>query len=217
MGLFLACCLLITAIQLVTDPITCDVKAALSEIGALCSFFASPVSCPAMLRRGRPGSLGWDLQRLLLDARHLHPAVPAAGRQGGHRDTAGGRHPGPGQTGGAAGWVTRITGTIAPGGRGVPQFLPVGRDGAVRPGLHLLHRSLRVEVQRGEAGGAPGVRRYCSVLYYTALHCSTAVVSPVASEDTRAKHCTAIAQFFHHNHRRNTVYGARWERDNGLA
>ena len=26
MGLFLACCLLITAIQLVTDPITCDVK-----------------------------------------------------------------------------------------------------------------------------------------------------------------------------------------------
>ena len=26
MGLMLACCLLITAIQLVTDPITCDVK-----------------------------------------------------------------------------------------------------------------------------------------------------------------------------------------------
>ena len=26
MGLLLACCLLITAIQLVTDPITCDVK-----------------------------------------------------------------------------------------------------------------------------------------------------------------------------------------------
>ena len=26
MGMMLACCLLITAIQLVTDPITCDVK-----------------------------------------------------------------------------------------------------------------------------------------------------------------------------------------------
>ena len=171
-----------------------------------------------MLRHGRPGSLGRDIQRLLLDARHLHPAVPAAGRRGGHRDTAGGRHPGPGQAGGDDRWcdVTRIIETIALGGRGVPQFLPVGGDGAVRPGLHLLHRSLRVEVQRGQAGGAPRVRRYCSLLYSTALHCSTAVVSPVASEETRAKHCTAIAQFFHHNHRRNTVYGARWERDNGL-
>ena len=29
MGLLLACCLLITAIQLVTDPITCDVKVSL--------------------------------------------------------------------------------------------------------------------------------------------------------------------------------------------
>ena len=32
MGLMLACCLLITAIQLVTDPITCDVKVYLLQI-----------------------------------------------------------------------------------------------------------------------------------------------------------------------------------------
>ena len=35
MGLLLACCLLITAIQLVTDPITCDVKVSLDFLNSL--------------------------------------------------------------------------------------------------------------------------------------------------------------------------------------
>ena len=36
------------------------------------------------------------------------------------------------------------------------------------------------------------------------------VVSPVASEEVKRKYTTCIAQYFHHNHRRNAVYGAKF-------
>ena len=67
-GLFLAGCLLITAIQLVTDPITCDVKV---------SSKSSSPPCPIM--HECTGRGGRDLQRVLLDPRHLHAAHLAQG------------------------------------------------------------------------------------------------------------------------------------------
>ena len=39
---------------------------------------------------------------------------------------------------------------------------------------------------------------------------SLGIISPVASEDVRQKHCTAIGQYFYHNHRRNGIYGVRF-------
>ena len=35
-------------------------------------------------------------------------------------------------------------------------------------------------------------------------------MSPTATEDVRAKHCTAIAEYFYHNKKRNSLYGARF-------
>ena len=51
-GLFLAGCLLITAIQLVTDPITCDVKGVPGGIFNAYCWTHSTFSLPA--RRGQP-------------------------------------------------------------------------------------------------------------------------------------------------------------------
>ena len=39
---------------------------------------------------------------------------------------------------------------------------------------------------------------------------SQGIVSPTANEDVKAKHCTAIAEFFYHNKKRNSLYGARF-------
>ena len=36
------------------------------------------------------------------------------------------------------------------------------------------------------------------------------ISSPVANEDVRQKHATAIGQFFYHNQRRNVIYGVRF-------
>ena len=36
------------------------------------------------------------------------------------------------------------------------------------------------------------------------------ISSPVANEDVRHKHVTAIGQFFYHNQRRNGIYGVRF-------
>ena len=89
-GLLLACSLLVTAVQLVTDPITCDVKVTADQAKT-----TSPLPC-----RVCAGRLGRDLQRVLLDPRHLHAAPPR------HRHPARGRHHGHGG-GGAGGDIYR--------------------------------------------------------------------------------------------------------------
>ena len=65
-GLFLAGCLLITAIQLVTDPITCDVKVSTAYHIYIYTYITFNFT----------GSGGRHLQRVLLDPRHLHAAPP---------------------------------------------------------------------------------------------------------------------------------------------
>ena len=47
-------------------------------------------------------------------------------------------------------------------------------------------------------------------MFSSELECLKGIVSPTANEDVKQKHCTAIAQYFYHNQRRNRIYGARF-------
>ena len=50
-------------------------------------------------------------------------------------------------------------------GAGAPRLVPVGRHGALRPVLHLLHRPLPVEELRGEEGGETRVRSGQKIMF----------------------------------------------------
>ena len=54
----------------------------------------------------------------------------------------------------------------------------------------------------------PSVR--CNFLMENVISTFPGIISPVASEDVRHKHCTAIGQYFYHNQRRNGIYGVRF-------
>jgi hypothetical protein len=134
MGLLLACCLLITAIQLVTDPITCDVKGVSGGIfNAFCWTHATfTLPYRHLMQEGsvlQPGvgplKAGTEPRK---DATyHSFYQVSAVQRQ-------------------------RQTHTLP--------SLPVGGDGAVRAGAHLLHPPLPLEDVGGEEGGAVGLRHH---------------------------------------------------------
>ena len=67
----------------------------------------------------------------------------------------------------------------------------------------------------GKAARDDGSRDWCQVLRYIMrnlfqLDDKLGIVSPTANEEVKQKHCTAIAQYFYHNQRRNSIYGARF-------
>ena len=132
-GLFLAGCLLITAIQLVTDPITCDVKVST----AYHMRKISHVYIYTYATFNFTGSGGRHLQRVLLDPRHLHAAPPCL-------------WPAPWCGAWARAWQWP--------GTGPARLVPVGGHGALWTVIHLLHRTLSLEKLRGEESGETGVR-----------------------------------------------------------
>ena len=48
------------------------------------------------------------------------------------------------------------------------------------------------------------------VPYHILMSCMLGVMSPTANEDVKRKHQVAIAEYFHHNRRRNSLYGLKF-------